>query len=78
MKKLLTAVATLMLLANVGCTMCSHPFDYEYAAFDEAQLSGHRAGSAFAPHSTQSIVTEVMPEEQIIEEEVMYYDESAN
>ncbi|GAA4440373.1 hypothetical protein [Bremerella cremea] len=74
MKKLLSVVATLMLLANVGCTMCSHPFDYEYAAFDEAQLSGQRAGSAFAPYSSQSVVTEVGPTEAAIEEEVMYYE----
>lgn len=76
MKKLLTLLAGAVLMANVGCTMCSHPFDYSYAAYDEAQMSGHRAGSAFSPYSSESIVTQAAPDEEIIEEEVMYYDES--
>ncbi|MHC2070384.1 hypothetical protein ACYFX5_23160 [Bremerella sp. T1] len=79
MKKLLTLLASISLLANVGCSMCSHPFDYNYAAYDEAQMSGHRAGSAFAPYSTQSVITESAPVEvegEVIEEEVIYYDES--
>ncbi|MEW4561017.1 hypothetical protein AB1K70_00720 [Bremerella sp. JC770] len=76
MKKLLTLLATLVLTANVGCTMCSHPFDYSYAAYDDAQMSGHRAGSAFSPYTTQSVVTETVPSEQVIEEEVVYYDEA--
>lgn len=76
MKKLLTLLASLVLMANVGCTMCSHPFDYSYAAYDEAQMSGHRAGSAFSPYSSESVITESAPAEQVIEEEVIYYDES--
>ncbi|MFN3151840.1 hypothetical protein [Bremerella sp.] len=76
MKKLLTLLASLVLMANVGCTMCSHPFDYSYAAYDEAQMSGHRAGSAFSPYSSESVITESAPTEQVIEEEVIYYDES--
>ncbi len=77
MKKLLSLLACVPLMANVGCSMCSHPFDYSYAAYDEAQMSGHRAGSAFSPYSSQSIVTESAPvTEEIVEEEVIYYDES--
>ncbi|QDU76958.1 hypothetical protein Pan97_40170 [Bremerella volcania] len=77
MKKLLTLLACVVLMSNVGCTMCSHPFDYSYAAYDEAQMSGHRAGSAFSPYSSESVVTETAPSEQIIEEEeVIYYDQS--
>lgn len=76
MKKLLTLLASLVLITNVGCTMCSHPFDYSYAAYDEAQMSGHRAGSAFSPYSSESVITESAPTEQVIEEEVIYYDES--
>ncbi|WDI40458.1 hypothetical protein [Bremerella sp. P1] len=76
MKKLLTLLASVVLMANVGCTMCSHPFDYSYAAYDEAQASGHRAGSAFSPYSSESVVTETVPSEEIVEEEVVYYDES--
>ncbi|MBA2115611.1 hypothetical protein [Bremerella alba] len=76
MKKLLTLLASLALMTNVGCSMCSHPFDYSYAAYDDAQMSGHRAGSAFSPYTSESIVTESVPAQQIIEEEVIYYDES--
>ncbi|MBI1246759.1 hypothetical protein GC197_02810 [bacterium] len=81
MKKLLFVFAMLSLTVHAGCAMCCHPFDYNYAAFDEAQLSGSRAGSAWAPYSTQSVITEEAPSEEILEEpseeEVLYYDESA-
>lgn len=76
MKKLLTLLAGVVLLSNVGCTMCSHPFDYSYAAHDEAQMSGHRAGSAFSPYASESVVTQSAPAEEIVEEEVIYYDEA--
>jgi len=80
MKKLLTLMASLALMTNLGCAMCSHPFDYSYAAYDEAQMSGHRAGSAFSPYTSESVVTETIPSEQameeVVEEEVIYYDES--
>ena len=76
MKKLLTLLASTVLMTNVGCTMCSHPFDYSYAAYDEAQSSGHRAGSAFSPYQSTSVISETAPAEEIVEEEVVYYDES--
>lgn len=76
MKKLLTLLAAAVLMANAGCTMCSHPFDYSYAAYDEAQMSGHRAGSAFSPYASESVVTQSVPAEAAMEEEVIYYDES--
>lgn len=62
--------------------MCAHPFDYTYAAHDEAQLSGHRAGSAMAPYSTTSVISQQVPptpptatpSEEEITEEIYYYD----
>ena len=81
MKKLLFVFAMLSLTVHAGCAMCCHPFDYNYAAFDENQLSGHRAGSAFAPYSSQSVVTEQAPTPEIVEqaqeEDVLYYDQTA-
>ncbi|WP_146118560.1 hypothetical protein [Blastopirellula marina] len=84
MKTSLYLIASVMLVSSLGCSMCSHPFDYNYAAFDEAQMSGQRAGSAFAPYSSSShtVVSEPVPAEpagegEMLEEEVMYYD-SAN
>ena len=84
MKTSLYLIATVMLSSSLGCSMCSHPFDYSYAAFDEAQMSGHRAGSAFAPYSSNihTVIdgagpTEADGEIESMEEEVIYYD-SAN
>ena len=53
-------IATLLVLGSLifgsaGCSMCSHPFDYSYAAHDEAHNYGHRAGSAFSPVSTSTV-----------------------
>ena len=74
MKKLLCLTTLLMAAGSMGCSMCSHPFDYSYAAFDEAQLHGQRAGSALAPTSSHSVMTvdEPIPPGAIIEEEVIY------
>lgn len=79
MKTTLYLIATVMLAGNLGCAMCSHPYDYTYAAYDEAQLSGHRAGSAFAPYTTHTVMNEATPieteiESSVMEEEVYYYD----
>jgi len=75
MKLLSFALIAVALCLNVGCTMCSHPFDYSYAAFDEAQTQGHRAGSSLAGYSSESILTSGgYHEETIIEEEVVYHD----
>ncbi|WP_147274182.1 hypothetical protein [Bremerella cremea] len=79
MKTFLYLIASFMLTSSLGCAMCSHPYDYTYAAFDEAQLSGQRAGSAFAPYSSHTVISEGVPVEsidegEILEEEVMYYD----
>jgi len=55
--------------------MCSHPFDYSYAAYDEAQMHGHRAGSSLAAYSSESVLTASGYEgESIVEEEVVYHD----
>lgn len=81
MKTTLYLIAMFLLAGNLGCAMCSHPYDYTYAAYDDAQLSGQRAGSAWAPHSSTShtVMSEGTPveaeySEEFSEGEVMYYD----
>lgn len=80
MKTSLYLIASVMLAGNLGCAMCSHPYDYTYAAYDEAQLSGHRAGSALAPYTTtHTVINEATPieteiEGSVLEDEVYYYE----
>ena len=80
MKTPLYLLAAVLLAGSLGCTMCAHPFDYSYAAYDEAQMSGHRAGSALAPYATTSVMSEPMPTPPAppmaegISEEVLYYE----
>lgn len=82
MKTPLCLLASILLAGSLGCTMCAHPFDYSYAAYDEAQMSGHRAGSAMAPYTTTSVISEgvsptppaATPSEEEISEEILYYD----
>ncbi|MGY8767983.1 MAG: hypothetical protein ACKVH8_06045 [Pirellulales bacterium] len=68
MNKIITIIGLLALLpAAVGCTMCAHPFDYSYAAFDANQSNGHRAGSAFAPQNEEQKASSVLETVQINE-----------
>ncbi|MEX1041692.1 MAG: hypothetical protein WDZ51_13720 [Pirellulaceae bacterium] len=60
-----------LILGSAGCSMCSHPFDYSYAAHDEAHNYGHRAGSAFSPVSTTTVHDESVLESDMNGESVL-------
>jgi len=70
MKTIYSGCMILLLSCGLGCSVCSHPFDYSYAAYDDAQMYGERAGSAFAPGYEGANITGMT-----VEEDVAYYGE---